>query len=168
MRSSTMRDPRLCAAVLAIIPLLVTALVLSFTLVAPDSSSRTAPATSLPTVEVTPTPEREPRASRSAPRATPTPKPSKPSSPRDYARSKVSAGQWSCLDELWRRESSWSATAVGPLNDDGRYPVGIPQLKGLKPTDGALYQVDRGLAYIEHRYGTPCAALAHSNRKGWY
>ena len=91
-----------------------------------------------------------------------------PAAMRSFARKLVPAGQWACLDRLWQGESGWDATKVGPRNTDGRYPVGIPQLKGLKVSDGARYQVTRGLAYIEHRYGSPCAALAHSDRHDWY
>ena len=29
-------------------------------------------------------------------------------------------------------------------------------------------QIDWGLGYIASRYGTPCAAWAHSESSGWY
>jgi hypothetical protein len=84
-----------------------------------------------------------------------------------YARARVSASQWPCLRDLWTRESHWNPRSVGALVD-GQHVVGIPQLRGLKVTDGWRHQVDRGLAYIAHRHGTPCAAWAHFGRRGWY
>jgi hypothetical protein len=83
-----------------------------------------------------------------------------------YARPLVSAAQWPCLRELWTRESGWSPTADNPTSS----AFGIPQILGLEARTGDDYraQVDAGLAYIRHRYGTACAALAHHDRKGWY
>jgi hypothetical protein len=31
-----------------------------------------------------------------------------------------------------------------------------------------LKQIELGLKYIEHRYGSPSKALAFHNRNGWY
>jgi len=83
-----------------------------------------------------------------------------------YARPLVSAAEWPCLRELWKRESGWSPTADNPTSS----AYGIPQILGLEARTGDDYraQVDAGLAYIKHRYGTACAALAHHDRKGWY
>lgn len=81
--------------------------------------------------------------------------------------------QWVCLDELWgNRESGWSHTATNPSS--GAY--GIPQaLPGSKMSShGADWrtnpatQIAWGLDYIAGRYGTPCGAVAHSDRVGWY
>jgi hypothetical protein len=82
-----------------------------------------------------------------------------------------SSSQFSCLDPLWQRESGWNVYASNP---DGAY--GIPQaLPGSKmATAGADWQTDAaaqirwGLSYIQSRYGSPCAAWAHSEATGWY
>jgi len=82
------------------------------------------------------------------------------------------AAQWPCLAWLWERESSWNYRARNASS--GAY--GIPQaLPGSKmSTAGADWltnfrtQVTWGLTYIADRYGTPCAAWAHSEKYGWY
>ena len=78
-----------------------------------------------------------------------------------YAASLVTGAQWPCLWLLWERESGWS-----PRSRSGPY-FGIAQLRGETSTDFEV-QVDHGLRYIKHRYGTPCNAWAHSQRTGWY
>jgi hypothetical protein len=79
--------------------------------------------------------------------------------------------QFSCLDDLWSRESGWSTTAENP---SGAY--GIPQaLPGSKmasagpdwQTDAAT-QIRWGLGYIKGTYGSPCAAWSHEEATGWY
>jgi hypothetical protein len=68
-----------------------------------------------------------------------------------------------CINELWFRESRWNYKAKNPRSS----AFGIPQILGLKTKD-PIKQIDRGLAYIKHRYLTACNALAFHNRKGWY
>jgi len=81
-------------------------------------------------------------------------------------------GQFSCLDSLWSRESSWSTSASNP----GTGAYGIPQaLPGVKmasagvdwQTDAAT-QIRWGLSYIDGLYGSPCGAWAHEEADGWY
>lgn len=80
--------------------------------------------------------------------------------------------QYSCLVKLWNRESNWRVNAYN--KSSGAY--GIPQsLPGNKmATAGADWmtnpetQINWGLGYIDGRYGSPCAALAHSDRVNWY
>jgi hypothetical protein len=91
---------------------------------------------------------------------------------RSYARSRLSAAQWSCLDALWTRESNWNPRAVNASS--GAY--GIPQaLPGIKmATAGSdwrtnpMTQVRWGLGYIAAAYGSACAAWSHSQSYGWY
>jgi hypothetical protein len=112
------------------------------------------------TATVTVTPRPTPRADRGQPR--------RPLTAREYAADLLSWREYRCLDRLYTRESGWNPKAVGPLNPDGRRPIGIPQLKGLKTTDAPTYQVKRGLAYIEHRHGSPCAAWSFFQQNGWH
>ncbi len=71
--------------------------------------------------------------------------------------------QYLCLEKLWTRESHWN-----PLADNKRSNAyGIPQLLKLKTKDPYL-QIDAGLKYISHRYGTPCKALAFHLKRGYY
>jgi len=83
--------------------------------------------------------------------------------------------QWSCLYELWTRESNWRPKAKNKQSS----AMGIPQLLdstweniGLKPTWNGRKQIDAGLVYLEHRYGKSgnniCRAYAHHLAKGWY
>jgi hypothetical protein len=82
------------------------------------------------------------------------------------------AEQYSCLVKLWIRESQWRVNAYN--KSSGAY--GIPQaLPGSKmSTEGADWmtnpetQIRWGVNYIDARYGTPCGALAHSDKLGWY
>ncbi len=90
---------------------------------------------------------------------------------KDYARAQVSPKEWKCLEKLWTRESHWNHRSISPTDD-----YGIPQRHMRKNTakerkaflKDPIKQIDWGLAYIEHRYGSPCKAWEHSERKGWY
>ena len=71
--------------------------------------------------------------------------------------------QYLCLEKLWHLESRWSPTA-----DNKRSTAfGIPQLLKLKTKD-PYKQIDAGLKYIAHRYGTPCKALTYHLKTGHY
>lgn len=80
--------------------------------------------------------------------------------------------QFSCLVNLWNRESHWNYTAEN--SSSGAY--GIPQaLPGSKMASaGADWatnpatQISWGLGYISGRYGSPCGAWGHSESVGWY
>jgi hypothetical protein len=103
-------------------------------------------------------------------RAKPKPKPI--TDPRAYARSRLSAAQFSCLDRLFYRESQWR------VHEQTGSAYGIPQaLPGHRMASAGpdwrtngITQVRWGLAYIKERYGTPCAAWAHSesHHPHWY
>ncbi len=81
------------------------------------------------------------------------------------------AGEFSCLVNLWNKESGWDTHAYNP---SGAY--GIPQaLPGSKMAAfGADWQNDYrvqiqwGLSYIRGSYGSPCGAWGHSQSYNWY
>ncbi|MDR0365408.1 MAG: ubiquitin-like domain-containing protein [Bifidobacteriaceae bacterium] len=81
-------------------------------------------------------------------------------------------GEFSCLVNLWNRESGWRVNAAN--SSSGAY--GIPQaLPGSKMSSaGADWktnpatQIKWGLGYIKGRYGTPCGAWSAFQSKGWY
>ena len=91
---------------------------------------------------------------------------------KDYAMSKVgSAQQFSCLENLWGKESGWNPNAQNPSST----AYGIPQFlnstwasTGIAKTSDGYRQIDAGLIYIDSRYGSPCGAWAHSQSTGWY
>jgi hypothetical protein len=82
-----------------------------------------------------------------------------------------SVNQYSCLNELWMRESGWRWNAA---NASGAY--GIPQaLPGSKMASAGsdwltnpATQIKWGLGYIRSMYGTPCGAWSHEVADGWY
>lgn len=76
-------------------------------------------------------------------------------------------GQWTCLNELWTRESGWSAYAANPTSDARGIPQNINGWSAYAPGDVAG-QVRWGLAYVKGRYGDPCTAWAHETSAGWY
>ena len=71
--------------------------------------------------------------------------------------------EYLCLQQLWMLESKWNPRA----NNKRSTAYGIPQLLKLKIKDPYL-QIDAGLKYIAHRYGTPCKALAYHLKHGHY
>lgn len=76
--------------------------------------------------------------------------------------------QWSCLSNLWGKESAWNPRAYNKVRVMGKNAGGIPQLLGLDPNTPATLQIDRGLAYIHYRYGTPCEAWSFFKKNGWH
>jgi len=88
--------------------------------------------------------------------------------PKDYIRLHYSKDEALCLIRLYGKESAFNKDAIG--NEDGiKKAYGIPQLKNpIIRHLSANKQIDYGMKYVAHRYGTPCKAWAHSMRKGWY
>ena len=76
--------------------------------------------------------------------------------------------QYACLEKLWTKESNWRSEAYNKVKVMGKNAGGIPQILGLDPRTPAPLQIDRGMKYIIHRYGTPCMAWKFHQRKGWY
>ena len=82
--------------------------------------------------------------------------------------------QYSCLYELWMRESNWRSEArnrkSGALGIAQLMPQTWVNIK-IKPTPDGYKQVDAGLIYINQHYGKTnaiCRAYAHHLAKGWY
>ena len=97
-------------------------------------------------------------------------------SPQSIARSMLQDYGWgqdqfSCLDNIWTRESGWRTNAANP---SGAY--GIPQaLPGSKMASAgpnwqtnARTQIKWGLGYIASRYNSPCQAWSIWQSQGWY
>jgi len=92
---------------------------------------------------------------------------------QEYAMSKLggSGGEFTCLENLWGKESGWNPNAQNPSST----AYGIPQFldstwagTGIAKTSDGYRQIDAGLIYIANRYGTPCGAWGHSQSTGWY
>lgn len=97
--------------------------------------------------------------------------------PRSIARGMVaaegwSAGQFSCLDRLWERESGWRVTARNPYSGAYGIPQAMPASKmaaaGADWRTNPTTQIEWGLDYIDARYGSPCAAWDHFLARNWY
>ena len=82
-----------------------------------------------------------------------------------YAHIKIgNYKEFRCIEKLWTKESNWRPKAKNPIST----AYGIPQLLKLKETN-PYKQIDLGLKYIDKRYkGSPCKALDHHKKKGWY
>lgn len=83
-----------------------------------------------------------------------------------------SGEEWSCLDQLWQRESGWNHLADNPTSSAYGIPQALPGSKmasrGADWLTNPSTQIAWGLDYIAGRYGTPCTAWAHSQQTGWY
>jgi hypothetical protein len=88
---------------------------------------------------------------------------------KQIARGKVLATyksnyEWKALFTLWNKESRWDYTADNPRSS----AYGIPQMLKMPKGTPMTKQIDLGLKYIKHRYGSPSKALAFHNQNGWY
>ncbi len=83
-----------------------------------------------------------------------------------------SEDQWSCLDQLWTKESGWKHHADNPRSSAYGIPQALPGRKmasaGSDWETNPATQIRWGLGYIEGRYGTPCSAWSHSKANNWY
>jgi hypothetical protein len=88
--------------------------------------------------------------------------------PKTYIRSIYSKEEALCLIRLYGKESAFNRYAIG--NQSGsKQAYGIPQLKNPAVAHmSSIEQVNAGVAYIKHRYDTPCNAWAHWVKKGWH
>ncbi|TFC93663.1 hypothetical protein E3O65_14990 [Cryobacterium breve] len=81
--------------------------------------------------------------------------------------------QFSCLNQLWQKESEWKFDAVNSNGGATGIPQALPGNKmataGSDWATNATTQIAWGLGYIKaSSYGTPCAAWSHSQANNWY
>jgi hypothetical protein len=101
-----------------------------------------------------------------------------PDGARETARSLAQASygwgesQFSCLNQLWQKESGWSYTARNASSGATGIPQALPGSKmasaGSDWATNASTQVKWGLDYISRAYGSPCSAWSHSQSVNWY
>ena len=72
--------------------------------------------------------------------------------------------QWKSLSRLWGKESGWNHTAKNPHSS----AYGVAQVLNTPRNSTIEQQINRGLKYIVHRYGTPERAWAFWKKNGWY
>jgi hypothetical protein len=70
--------------------------------------------------------------------------------------------QWSCLDKLWMKESSWlwdaDNTSSGAYGIPQAFPGDKMASAGADWRTNPATQIKWGLTYITDTYGTPCGA----------
>jgi hypothetical protein len=101
-----------------------------------------------------------------------------PSTPQTIAKNQLVGYGWgnnqqfSCLNNLWMRESGWRVNAANPYSGAYGIPQSLPASKmaaaGPNWRTDASTQIRWGLNYIQGRYGSPCGAWSHSLATGWY
>ncbi|GAA2726798.1 ubiquitin-like domain-containing protein [Cellulomonas aerilata] len=100
-----------------------------------------------------------------------------PGSAQAIAREMLAARGWgedqfSCLVQLWNRESRWRVDADNPTSSAYGIPQALPGSKMASAGDdwrtNPATQITWGLGYVESRYGTPCGAWSSFRAKGWY
>lgn len=81
-------------------------------------------------------------------------------------------GEFSCLQSLWQKESSWNHQAYNDSSGATGIPQALPGDKMASAGDdwqtSATTQIVWGLDYISRAYGSPCGAWAKSQSSGWY
>lgn len=94
-----------------------------------------------------------------------------------YAQQRCYAYGWSendfySLVVLWNKESHWNVNAHNSYSGAHGIPQALPASKMASAGSDYLTnyqtQINWGLSYIKSRYGTPTAALYHSQATGWY
>lgn len=80
------------------------------------------------------------------------------------SRAGWAGSEWAALYTLWDRESHWNPDALNPYTG----ACEIPQFVPCRDWDDTAQALKDGIAYIKARYGSPSAALAHSDDYGWY
>lgn len=80
--------------------------------------------------------------------------------------------QFSCLDNLFERESHWRYDANNPTSSAYGIPQALPGSRMAEIADdwqtNPVTQIKWGVKYIEKRYGTPCVAYNKALNVGWY
>ena len=80
--------------------------------------------------------------------------------------------QFTCLVQLWNRESGWRWNAQEPTSGAYGIPQSLPASKmavfGSDYLTNPVTQIKWGLWYIKQVYITPCDAWTHDYSDGWY
>ena len=83
-----------------------------------------------------------------------------------------STSQFSCLNQLWTRESNWRYQARNKTSGAHGIAQALPATKmevvGTDWRTNPITQITWGLKYISERYDTPCLALRKFKRSHWY
>ncbi len=90
----------------------------------------------------------------------------------EYPANWNTSTQFSCLTQLWNKESHWNFKAHNYRSGAHGIAQALPAIKmesvGTDWRTNPVTQIKWGLTYIEKRYDTPCAALRFHNRRHHY
>lgn len=83
---------------------------------------------------------------------------------KQYAAKSINnKNQFKCLNRLYSKESNWNPKARNGVH------YGIPQGRSIYLKTADIYeQINWGIRYINHRYGSPCKAYQHFTRYNWH
>lgn len=80
--------------------------------------------------------------------------------------------QWTCLNNLWTKESGWSTRSSNSSGTAWGIPQALPGSKmsseGSDWRTNPRTQIRWGFKYIKSRYGSPCKAWSHFMSHNWY
>jgi hypothetical protein len=83
-----------------------------------------------------------------------------------------SARQFTCLDNLWTKESHWNYKARNKVSGAHGIAQALPATKmeivGTDWRTNPVTQITWGLKYIDERYEYPCRAWSKAKRSNWY
>jgi hypothetical protein len=83
-----------------------------------------------------------------------------------------SARQFTCLDNLWTKESHWNYKARNKVSGAHGIAQALPATKmeivGTDWRTNPVTQITWGLKYIDERYEYPCHAWSKAKRSNWY
>ena len=101
-----------------------------------------------------------------------------PDGAREIAKSLIAANytwsekQFTCLDQLWTKESHWNYKARNKSSGAHGIAQALPATKmevvGTDWRTNPVTQITWGLKYISERYETPCKAWSKFKRSNWY
>jgi Transglycosylase SLT domain len=80
--------------------------------------------------------------------------------------------QFSCLKNMWNKESGWNEKAYNKSSGAGGIPQANPESKmsvyGADYKTNPATQIRWGLNYIKNKYSTPCGAWSYWQAHGYY
>lgn len=81
-----------------------------------------------------------------------------------YAHTRIlNYKEFQCFNRIITKESRWSYTA----RNGSHYGLGQMRSKHYGTLD-PFRQIDASIKYITKRYGSPCVALAHHEKRNWF
>lgn len=87
---------------------------------------------------------------------------------RQIAEQMGVSGEFSCVYQIFQRESGWNHTARNRSSGAYGIPQSLPASKMGPNYEDPAVQIRWGINYMINRYGSPCKANAFWNANHWY